>query len=113
MEESWQAVRLQAAGKGREQQRRQQHQRQQQGLLKERTIPEGRENVVAVHGRVEASSQKETPRRGAEEGAGERRERRRERRAVYGAWLSVAIINHILVSRLAPRRQGYHSKGIR
>lgn len=32
---------------------------------------------------------------------------------MYGAWLSVAIINHILVSRLAPRRQGYHGKGIR
>ena len=41
------------------------------------------------------------------------REEGKERRAVYGAWLSVAIINHILVSRLAPRRQGYHSKGIR
>lgn len=49
--------------------------------------------------------------RGGEEGGG--REEGKERRAVYGAWLSVAIINHILVSRLAPRRQGYHSKGIR
>ena len=46
-------------------------------------------------------------------GAGGWREEGKERRAVYGAWLSVAIINHILVSRLAPRRQGYHSKGIR
>lgn len=41
------------------------------------------------------------------------REREREERGVRAAWLSVAIINHVLVSRLAPRRQGYLTKGIR
>lgn len=41
------------------------------------------------------------------------RKRERERREECAAWLSVAIINHVLVSRLAPRRQGYLTKGIR
>lgn len=87
MEESWQAVRLQVENKRerkkergqlRQQQPRQQRQRQQQGLLKERTIPEGRENVVAVQGREERTIEKENPaslrrgRRGKREESGVR-----------------------------------------
>lgn len=67
-----------------------------------------REKERARKRKKETWGNRETERRRERTG-----ERKREEREECAAWLSVAIINHVLVSRLAPRRQGYLTKGIR
>lgn len=100
---------------GRLQRQRQQCRRHHQGLLKERRAGERRSRRKRRK-RGEESERERHGETGRQNGEGRRREKEKERRETReecAAWLSVAIINHVLVSRLAPRRQGYLTKGIR